>query len=221
MNKVRIFLAEDHALVREGLKLLINSQPDMEIIGEAEDGCTSVSRARELSPELAIVDVILPGLNGAQVTERMIGEIPGIRVLALTVQQDLAYVRQMIAAGASGYLLKLSKPVDFLQAVRTVAAGGIHVDPHVAGKTVGAELAAVVPFNDISRPMLTAREVELIQLVTRGYSNKEIATRLDVTVKSVETYKSRIMEKLGFRTRVQLIQFAIHQGWLKGSLDAG
>lgn len=218
MKKLRIFLAEDHALVREGLKMLIDSQPDMEVVGEAEDGQTSLALARQVSPELAVIDVILPGLNGALVTERMVREIPGIRILALTVQQDRAYVRQMMVAGASGYVLKLTKPADFLQAVRTVAAGGIHIDPHVARRAVAAEIAPTFSVDEIPRPILTSREIELVQLVARGYSNKEIGARLEVTVKSVETYKSRVMDKLGFRTRVQLIQFAIHQGWLTASL---
>jgi DNA-binding NarL/FixJ family response regulator len=214
MKKLRVFLAEDHALVREGLRMIINSQPDMTIVGEAEDGRTSVPTAKAVSPDLAVIDVVLPGLPGAAVTEAMVREIPGIRVLALTVQQDRAYVRQVMNAGASGYVLKLTRPAEFLQAIRTVAAGGIYVDPHVARNAIGPRLASVVAVDETSRPVLTDREIELVQLVARGYSNKEIAVQLDVTVKTVETYKARVMEKLGFHSRVQLIQFAIHQGWL-------
>lgn len=215
MNKLRIFLAEDHALVREGLKMLIDSQPDMVVVGEAEDGQIAVQQAKESSPDVAVVDVVLPNVNGAAVTEQLVRENPDIRVLALTVRQDLAYVRQMMSAGARGYILKLTKPSDFLQAVRTVAKGGIHIDPHVNLKTVTVN--PLIAKSVDQRLALTNREIELIQLVVHGYSNKEIAERLDVSVKSIETYKTRIMEKLGFRSRVQLIQFAIHQGWLTPS----
>lgn len=214
MTKLRIFLAEDHALVREGLKMLINGQPDMEIVGEADDGQTAFTQVKDVAPDLAIVDVALPHRNGAVLTEKLAKEMPGLRVLALTVHQDRAYVRQMILAGASGYVLKLTKPTDFLQAIRTVGAGGVYVDPMVAKKVGSNAVASAVGDRDVQQPPLTAREVELIQLIARGYSNKEIAERLSVTIKSVETYKSRIMEKLGFRSRVQLIEFAILQGWL-------
>lgn len=215
MNKLRIFLAEDHALVREGLKMLIDSQPDMVVVGEAEDGQIAVQQAKESSPDVAVVDVVLPTVNGAVVTEQLVRDNPEIRVLALTVRQDLAYVRQMMSAGARGYVLKLTKPSDFLQAVRTVAQGGIHIDHHVNLKTVTVN--PLIAKSVDQRLVLTNREIELIQLVVHGYSNKEIAERLDVSVKSIETYKTRIMEKLGFRSRVQLIQFAIHQGWLTPS----
>ena len=215
MKKLRIFLAEDHALVREGLRLLIDGQTDMEVVGEAEDGRTSVERARSVTPDVAVVDMVLPDWNGAVVTERMLSEIPGIHILALTVRQDLVYVRQMMSAGANGYVSKLSKPVEFLQAIRTVAAGGIHIDSRVAHRTLGTDCLNGIPSSDAPRPILTEREIHLIKYIARGYSNKEISEFLDVTVKSVETYKTRVMEKLRFRTRVQLIQFAIHQGWLR------
>lgn len=215
MNKLRIFLAEDHSLVREGLKMLIDNQPDMMVVGESDDGLAAVQQAKDSSPDLAIIDVVLPNVNGPVVAEQLIRELPGIRIMALTARLDLAYVRQMMSAGATGYVLKLTKPSDFLQAVRAVAHGGIHVDPHVSLKTVTLNPFVAKTVNQ--RLVLTNREIELIQLVVHGYSNKEIADRLDVSVKSIETYKTRIMEKLGFRSRVQLIQFAIHQGWLNQS----
>jgi DNA-binding NarL/FixJ family response regulator len=214
VTKLRIFLADDHALVREGLKMLINGQSDMEIVGEAGDGPTALARIKQIEPDIAIIDIAMPGANGAIVTERLSKDIPGLRVLALTALQDQTYVRQLIASGASGYVLKLTKPADFLHAVRIVGSGGIYVDPSVGRKTAAAAIAPIIAINQDKRQILTSREIDLIQLIARGYSNKEIAKRLDVTVKTVETYKTRVMEKLGFRSRVQLIDFVIHQGWL-------
>lgn len=217
MNKLRVLLAEDHTLVREGLKLLINSQNDMEVVGEGADGQTCLDEAQTVQPELAVIDVMLPDMRGPLVIQKIMQVAPRVQVLALSVHQSLAYVRQIMEVGARGYALKLSKPCEFLRAIRTVASGGIYVDPFVANKNVRTSVIPEVVENSTARSILTSREIELIELVSRGYSNQEIAMRLGVAVKSEETYKSRIMEKLGFRTRVQLIQFAIEQGWLRES----
>jgi DNA-binding NarL/FixJ family response regulator len=214
MTKLRILLVEDHCLVRTGLRMLINEQPDMEVVGEAGDGRTALAAAKELKPDVVVLDIVLPDMHGAVVTERLVEATPDSRILALTVQQDRAYVRQMMGARAGGYVLKLTKPPEFLQGIRTVAAGGIYIDPHIARKTRESSITPIVGTDEPRRRMLTSRDIELIQSVARGYSNREIAERMDVTVKTVETYKARIMDKLGFRSRVRLIEFAIHQGWL-------
>lgn len=213
MTKLSIFLADDHPVVREGLKMLINGQSDMQVVGEAGDGRTALARATELRPDVALLDISMPELNGAEVAKRLKQDCPEVRIAALTVQQDRVYVRQLLAAGATGYILKLARPIDFLQAIRTVGAGGIYIHPGVVGAAL-ANLANATA-GEVQRTLLTARETELLQLVAKGYNNREIADRLDITVKTVETYKARVMEKLGFRSRVQVIQYAIHQGWLQ------
>ena len=215
MTKLSVFLADDHPVVREGLKMLINGQTDMEVVGEAGDGRTALSRATELRPNVALLDISMPEMNGAAVAQQLKQACPEVRVAALTVQQDRVYVRQLLAAGATGYILKLAKPVDFLQAIRTVGAGGVYIHPGVMEAAIPGLADAAAGGKQLQRPTLTAREAELLQLFAKGYNNKEIAERLDLAAKTVETYKARVMEKLGFRSRVQVIQYAIHQGWLQ------
>lgn len=215
MEKLRIFLADDHAVIREGLKMLINAQPDMEVVGEADDGDAALTQVASLRPDVAVIDISMPGTNGVLVTRGLRELCPNVRVIVLTVHRDRVYVRQVMSAGATGYVLKLARPGDFLQAIRTVAGGGIYIHPGVAEVVVETVADAIRRNSDeLDRPALTPREIELLQLMAKGYNNKEISTRMEITVKSVETYKVRVMDKLGFRSRVQVIQFALHQGWL-------
>ena len=214
MTKLRVFLADDHAVVREGLKMLINGQHDMEVVGEAGDGRTALARASQLRPDVAVLDISMPELNGALVAQRLKQACPDVRIAALTVQQDRVYVRQLLSAGATGYILKLARPTDFLQGIRTVAAGGVYIHPGVTAAVLPG-LAQAHSAEGGERPALSSRDTELLQLVAKGYNNKEIAERMEVTIKTVETYKARVMDKLGFRSRVQVIQYAIHQGWLQ------
>lgn len=211
MSDIRILLADDHAVMREGLKMLINSQPGMKVVAEAGDGPTAVDLADEFDPDVAVVDVSMPGLNGAQVTERMRAARPDRKVLALTVHEDKNYLRMLLEAGAVGYVLKRAAAAELVQAIRAVAAGGTYLDPTVAGSVVGALARRGA---DDAQAELSGREVEVLRLLALGYSNKEIAARLKLSVKTVETYKSRSMEKLGLRSRVDLIQHAAQCGWL-------
>lgn len=213
MEKLRIFLADDHAVIREGLKMLINAQSDMEVVGEADDGDATLSQVASLEPDVAVIDISMPGPNGVVVTRGLRASCPNVRVIVLTVHRDRVYVRQVMSAGATGYVLKLARPGDFLQAIRTVAGGGIYIHPGVA-EAVVETVAEAIRRDELDRPALTPREIELLQLMAKGYNNKEISGRMEITVKSVETYKVRVMDKLGFRSRVQVIQFALHQGWL-------
>jgi two-component system, NarL family, response regulator NreC len=211
MNKLRVLLADDHAIVREGLKSLVNSQPEMEIVGEAADGLTAVGLTTELDPDVVVVDVSMPGLNGAQVTAQLRAVRPDRKILVLTVHEDKGYLRQLLEAGAAGYVLKRAAASELVQAIRAVAEGRTYLDPSLAGSVVDNFVRpAAEPVAELSE-----RETEVVRLIALGYSNKEIAGQLKVSVKTVETYKTRSMEKLHIRSRVDIVRYASRRGWLE------
>jgi two-component system response regulator NreC len=215
MTEVRVFLADDHAVVREGLKAMINSQSGIKVVGEAADGLSACQQVADLRPNVVVMDVSMPGLTGSQATERLKKEHPLVKVLALTVHEDKGYIRQLLAAGAVGYVLKRAAPEELVHAIRVVAAGGVYLDPTMAGKVVGGFVQRNAPDNSTTNMTLSDRETEVAQLTSAGHSNKEIATRLELSVKTVETYRARGMEKLGLQTRADLVRYAVQQGWLK------
>lgn len=216
MTPLRILLADDHAVFREGLKALIATQADMNIIEEASDGLTAWRRAVELRPDLVIMDVTMPGLGGAEATRMIRRDCPGTRVLALTVHEVAGYLRQLLEAGASGYLIKRVAFEELVRAIRVVAGGGTYLDPNMSDQVVG-NLIGNSPQHPNAERELTSREFEVAQLLTRGHINREIAEQILVSVKTVETYKARIMEKLNLRSRADLVRYAIRQGWLHES----
>ena len=214
MAELRVFLADDHAVVREGLKALITAQPGMAVVGEAADGLSACEQVPGLRPDVVVMDVSMPGLTGSQATARLRDECPAVRVLALTVHEDKGYIRQLLAAGAAGYVLKRAAPEELIHAIRAVAAGGVYLDPNVAGKVVGGFVRTPA---DVDSPGggLSEREAEVVRRTAAGFSNKEIAARLDLSIKTVETYRARAMEKLGLTTRSDLVRYAVQQGWLQ------
>ncbi len=210
MTPIRIVLADDHAVVREGLKAVIAAQPGFEVVGEAADGPAVLALAAALDPDVVVVDVTMPGMGGAEVTTELRAARPDRKVVALTVHEDRGYLRLMLEAGAAGYVLKRSAAGDLIRAVRAVADGGTYIDPALAGTVVGPYVGRQAePPTDLSD-----RETEVVKFIARGYSNKEIAAKLTLSVKTVETYKARSLEKLGVRTRVGLVQYAAERGWL-------
>ena len=214
MTDLRVFLADDHAVVREGLKALVNAQPGMVVVGEAADGLLACEQIPALRPDVVVMDVSMPGLTGSQATARLRKECPTVKVLALTVHEDKGYIRQLLAAGATGYVLKRSAPEGLIQAIRSVAAGGVYLDPSMAGKVIGGFVRA--PANDgPSNGELSEREADVARQTAAGYSNKEIAARLELSIKTVETYRARAMEKLGLQSRAGLVRYAVQQGWLQ------
>lgn len=213
MGKLQILLADDHQVLREGLKLLIDAQPDMEVMGEASDGMSAWQQARDCQPDLIVMDVSMPQLNGAKTTEKLKEICPTIKVLALTAHEERIYVNQLLQAGASGYILKMAAAAELINAIRVVAAGGIYLDPAVAGKVLSNYKQP--PKGLGRRETLTEREEEVMRLFAEGYTNKEIAARLDLSVKTIETHKTNAMEKLELRNRAQVVQYALRQGWLK------
>lgn len=214
MPKLRIFLADDHAVVRAGLKSMVSAEPDMEVVGEATNGREALDRIAFAAPDIAILDVTMPELNGAEVSRLLRQAHSRVRVLALTVHEDRGYLRQLLQAGASGYVLKRAAGDELIRAIRAVASGETYIDSRVAGSLVSTFVdpkAAVVPGADLSE-----RETEVIRLIAQGFTNKEVGARLSVSAKTIETYKMRAMEKLGLRGRVDLIRTAVERGWLHG-----
>src|SRR4051812_14217468 len=214
MIRLRVLLAEDHAIVREGLRALLDAQPDMEVVGEAADGREALDATKALGPDVVVMDISMPGLNGARATEAIRRECPGTRVLALTAHEDRGYLRLLVQAGASGYLLKRAASRELVHALRSVAAGGTYLDPALAGDILGSFAGRPPGRGSRREDELSDREAEVVRLIARGFSNKEIAAQLDLSSKTIETYKARSLEKLGLSSRSDLVSYAVQRGWL-------
>jgi two-component system response regulator NreC len=215
MRKLRILLAEDHETVREGLKLLLNAQPDMEVVGEAVNGDEAVARASALSPDVVVMDISMPRMNGLKATQALRECCPTLRILTLTRHADDGYLQQLLRAGVSGYVLKQSRSSELLHAVRSVATGGKYIDPSLTDKVLGDYRHRLSAAGPGAKKVLTPREEEVLRLIAWGYSNKEIAGRLELSVKTVETHKANAMNKLGMSSRIDIVRFALLQGWLE------
>lgn len=213
---IRVFLVDDHSIVRQGLRALIDAEADMRVIGEASDAAGLTEAVVASGPEVVVMDVSMPGIGGAEATAQLKRALPTVRVVALTRHTEKAYVQQMVRSGASGYLLKQNGAAALIEAIRVVIAGGTYLDPAVAGKLVNGLTDASDGVNRAAAS-LTAREQQIATMVAFGHSNKEIATRLGIAVKTVETHKSNIMEKLDLTSRSELVRFALRQGWLEQS----
>jgi DNA-binding NarL/FixJ family response regulator len=212
VKTIRVLLADDHAVVRSGLKALVDAQPDMSVVAEAGDGPAALKLAGESQPDVAVLDFSMPGLDGAETAERLKQTCPEVKALALSVHEDRSYLKQILAAGAYGYVLKRSAAEELIHAIRVVAGGGVYLDPALAGRVVQG-FVGDAPGGD-APPALSEREAEVLKLIALGFSNKEIAARLDVSVKTVETYKARSMQKLGLHSRVDIMRVAVDRGWL-------
>lgn len=215
MSKIRVLLAEDHRTVRHGVRMLLDSQPDIECVGEAGDGRDALRLARELAPDVVLMDVTMPEMNGLRATERLSETCPGARVVALTRHTDRGYMQQILHAGAAGYVLKQSDPSVLLQAVRAVAAGGDYLDPAIAGKALSGYFGRKPGGGSVAEVYLSDRETEVLRLIALGYSNKEIAARMEISVKTVEAHKANAMRKLDMTSRIDIVRYAMLQGWLR------
>jgi len=197
------------------LRNLIRAEPDFALVGEAASGLSALKIIREQRPDVAVLDISMPELNGVLLSRRLNGEMPGLRLLVLTLHEDRAYLNQALEAGVRGYVLKRSAVENLVQAIRAVMVGGLYIDPAIVGrvfesKQINKRLAA----RKGVAPALTDREADVLKMAALGFTNKEIASRLDVGVKSIETYKARGLEKLGLKTRAELVRYASGQGWL-------
>lgn len=216
---VRVVIADDHAVVRDGLRALVDAQPGLTVVGEAADGDEAWHRARELAPDVLLLDVSMPGVGGFEAAERIARDCPAVRVLALTMHEERGYVLRLLRAGAAGYVLKRTPSAELVRAIRAVAAGGRYVDPSLAGALVAGALAAEPAARQpggARAAELSGREHEVLRLVAAGHTNKEIAAALEIGVKTVETHKANGMAKLGLSGRAALVRFALDEGWLAG-----
>ncbi|CAH2603525.1 Response regulator transcription factor [Rhodovastum atsumiense] len=217
MSGVRVLLADDHPVVLAGMKALLTADSGLEVVGEARDGRTTLQLAEDLQPDVVVLDLSMPGLNGAEVARQLRADCPRCKVLVLSVHEDRSYVRELLDGGAVGYVLKRSAAEELLRGVHAVADGGVYLDPAIAARAVGSGPARPreAPMGRGVEPRLSEREVAVLRLTAAGHSNKTIATRLRIGVKSVETYKSRAMDKLGFHSRVEVLRYALGKGWLE------
>ena len=212
---LRILLADDHVTVRHGLKLLIDAERDMKVVAEASDGATAIKRALELKPDVVVLDISMPGMNGLVATRELKKLQPDAAIVTLTRHSDDAYLQELLRAGVSGYVLKQSAPTELLQAIRAAAAGGQYLDSTLAARVTAGFLAKEGRrMSHKSGSALSERESEVLRLIASGYSNKEIAGRLSLSVKTVEAHKANAMRKLDLRGRIDIVKYALLQGWL-------
>lgn len=210
---IRVLLADDHAVVRAGLRTLINAQPSMIVVGEADNGEKALSQAQALSPDVLVMDLSMPHVTGTQAVARLRAQGSGVRVLALTVHEERGYVTRVMQAGASGYVLKRAAADELIHAIHTVARGGIYVDPSLAGSMLDVHVTTTLGAGGREHT-LSARELEVLRLIAEGHTNRNIGYALGISSKTVETYKARLMEKLALKSRVDIVRFALRHGLL-------
>jgi DNA-binding NarL/FixJ family response regulator len=217
MNQIRVLLADDHETVRQGLRLLINSQPDMRVVADAGDGRAAVEQLRAIAPrpDVAVLDVSMPEMNGLLATRAMLELSPTLAIVILSRYGDDAYVQALLAAGASGYVLKQSDPSELLRAIRSAAAGNRYLDAALTARVAGAFMSRHARHEMTSAPVITQREAEVLRLIAIGHSNKEIGAQLDISVKTVEVHKANAMRKLNLHGRIDIVRYALLQGWLQ------
>ena len=211
MTPARVVLADDHTLVRAGLRKLLESLPEVTVVGEADDGLALLAMVQELQPELALLDIAMPGLNGLETAARLSRTAPGLRVLMLSMHQNEEYVRQALRNGAAGYMLKDAAPMELALAVRAVLRGEVYLSPSVS-KGVVSDYVQRLRSEEPSGTGLTPRQTEVLQLIAEGHSSKEIARRLSLSVKTVETHRSQLMKQLDIHEVAGLVRFAMRNG---------
>jgi two-component system response regulator NreC len=219
MPEIRILIAEDHETVREGLRLIIDGQEDMQVCGEAANGREAIRLAQLLTPDVLLMDISMPELNGLTAAAKLKRVAPAIKILTLTRHTDDAYLQELMQAGVSGYVLKQSAANELLRAIRAIAAGGNYLDPAMTGKVFGNYVGKSTrrPRGETRGTTLTDRESEVLRHIALGYSNKEIADKMDISVKTAESHKANCLRKLNMKSRKEIISYAILQGWMNES----
>ena len=216
MKKIRILLAEDHALVRAGIRTLLEQQPEMEVVGEAANGQEALGKVQELCPDVVIMDLAMPVMGGLEATQHIKEQFPEVRILALTMHEDDRYFFQALRAGTSGFILKGALPAEFLMAVRTVAEGQVYLYPSLAQKLVNDHFAQVPQDQEKkAKAGLTDREQQVLRLLSEGRTGKEIALALGISVHTVDRHRQNLMVKLDLHNRAELIHYAFRKGLLE------
>jgi DNA-binding NarL/FixJ family response regulator len=214
MKNLNVLLVDDHPLLLEGLRLLINAQPDMKVVGEADCGPVAIEVAEQVKPDVVVMDVSMPKGGGVRAVQKFRETYPSMRVLILTRHDEAVYLQQLLQAGISGYVVKRAASKDLVTAIRTVADGGVYVDPSIAHRVVAGFIGRSASQRLTQNVRLSERETEVLRQTAWGYSNKEIAHSLHLSVKTVETYKARVMTKLNLNSRTDIVRFAVNQGWM-------
>jgi two-component system response regulator NreC len=213
---IHILLADDHTLLRAGLKLMLNAQPDMEVVGEAQDGHQALQEATRLHPDIILMDITMPDMNGIEATKLIKKQLPEVKVLILTMHENDEYVFQALRAGASGYMLKEAADTDLISALHVVQSGYFYLSPTAQSVMVGDYLQRVRAGEEKdSYSSLTEREREILKLVAEGYTNNQIAERLVISPKTVDTHRTHIMDKLNLHSRAELVKYAMRRGLLE------
>lgn len=212
---LRLLLVDDHPVMRAGVRALLTAEPDLKIVGEADDGAPAVKLVLDLRPDVVIMDISLPELGGAEATKQILAAVPETRVLVLSAHEETAVVRLLFGAGATGYVLKRSAGDELVRAVHVVAARQTYVDPAMAPALDAAPRSRRHSAKGLPAASLSEREAEVIRLIARGHTSKEMAEKLGISPRTLETYKSRAMAKLTLRSRAELIRYAMRSGWLR------
>ncbi|NCO38747.1 MAG: DNA-binding response regulator [Armatimonadetes bacterium CG_4_10_14_3_um_filter_66_18] len=220
MNPIRILLVDDHLLLRSGLHMMLDQEPDLSVVGETGNGCEAVDLVKRLRPDVVLMDIAIPGISGVEATQRIGAVSKTTRVIAVTMHEDPRYVRQMLEAGAVGYVSKSAADSELLDAIRAVHRGRVFVHPSVAGTVVAGYLGRSPAEAKLPADPLTDRERQVVKLLALGHTSQEVADRLFISIKTVESHKGRIFEKLSLRSRADLVRYALKQGMLK-ELDEG
>lgn len=209
---IRVVIADDHKIVREGLRSLIEKQPGMEVVAEAENGRTTVQKVEEVSPDVVVMDISMPDLNGVDATRQITSRFPSVKVIALSIHSDKQFVAGMLSAGASGYLLKEGDFRELTNAIRMVVSNQVYLSPRIAGIVTEGYVRHLSETDSSAHSILTAREREVLQLLTEGLSAKNIASHLQLSVKTVEGHRQKIMGKLKVNNVAELTKYAIREG---------
>lgn len=213
MTKLRILLAEDHQVMREGLRMIVNGEASMEVVGEADTGAAAVALVQQLRPDVVVMDISMPTVNGLRATQILKTLLPDTRILILSRHTDSSYVQQLLRSGAKGYVLKRSASGELIRAIRRVAAGQSYLDPAVTEQVVGTIAGGSVVADSATKP-LSRREEDVLRLIALGFLSREIALHLRISIKTVETHKANAMGKMGLKNRIDIVRYAMLRGWL-------
>jgi DNA-binding NarL/FixJ family response regulator len=214
VSKLRILLADDHKVMREGLRMVLAREPNMEVVGEANNGAEAISLTEQLRPDIVVMDVSMPEINGLKATEALAASSPETKILILTRHGDASYVQRLLQAGANGYVLKQSAAEELVRAIRRVVAGQKYLDPAVTDQIIGT-MGVGTGSGRAAHGHLSRREQDVLRFVALGFLSKEIAAQLGISIKTVETHKSNAMVKTGLKNRIGIVRYAMLQGWLR------